>query len=164
MTQQNQNKQMSKGIYFLLLIPALMFGFIGGLLGLTGEKPDPLSGFLWGVGIGIAICAISFIGIYGWDWIKKEVDKGRLLPFIIVGLAAAIAVSSYLAFSLGNATCVESDVDNRGSSCVEYADDGYEATSEQKWDKFWSTLPITVIIASLVAVIVRNQFEKNKKK
>ena len=48
--------------------------------------------------------------------------------------------------------------------CVEYADDGYEATGDQKWDKFWSTLPITVIIASLIAVIVRNQMEKDKKK
>jgi len=163
MTQQSQNKEVSKGIYFLLLIPVFMFGFIGGLLGLTGENPDPVSGFLWGIGIGIAVCGVSFIGIFGWDWIKKEVGKGKLLPFIIVGIIAAVAVSAYLGMSLGKPSCVESDTDNRGSSCVEYADDGYEATSDQKWDKFWSSLPITVVIASLIAVIVRNQMEKDKK-
>ena len=164
MTQQNQKKEMSKGIYFLMLIPILLFGVLGGLIGFMGDNPDPLSGFLWGAGIGLAVCVITFIGMYGWEWIKKEVEKGRLLPFIIIGVIAAVVVSAYLGMSLGGPSCVESDTDNRGSSCVEYADDGYEATGDQKWDKFWSTLPITVIIASLIAVIVRNQMEKDKKK
>lgn len=46
MTQQNQKKEMSKGIYFLMLIPILMFGVLGGLIGFMGDNPDPLSGFL----------------------------------------------------------------------------------------------------------------------
>lgn len=142
-----------------------MFGVLGAGLGFVDDSSSPLTGFLWGIGIGAALCVVMAAGMFGWEWIKKEVDKGKALPFFIVGIIVAIAISSYLALSLGNPTCLEStDTDNRGSTCIEYADDGYEATSDQKWDKFWSTLPVTVIITSLVAVIVRNEMEKNKKK
>lgn len=95
--------------------------------------------------------------------LNKAEDAGAVLQKDVVYFKTFV-VGAYLGMSLGGPSCVESDTDNRGSSCVEYADDGYEATGDQKWDKFWSTLPITVIIASLIAVIVRNQMEKDKKK
>lgn len=165
MTSHKQNDKMPKSFFgFLMLIPVLMFGFLGGFIGLIGKNSNPLSGFLWGIGIGVVVCAVVAIGMFGWEWVKKGADKGKLLPFVLVGIVVAVAVSGYLAISLGTPSCIESDTDNRGSTCLEHAEDGYEATSDQKWDKFWSTLPITAIIASLAAVIVRNEMEKNKKK
>lgn len=165
MTSSKQDKDTPKSLYaFLILIPVFMFGVLGGLLGLVGKNPNPLSGFLWGIGIGVVVCIVVAVGMFGWEWIKKEAEKGKLLPFILVGIIVAIAISGYLASSLGKPSCVESETDNRGSYCTEYADDGYEATNDQKWNKFWNTLPVTVIIASLIAVIVRNEMEKNKKK
>ena len=150
-------------MYYLILIPVFMFGVLGGFMGFINDNSTVLSGFMWGIGIGIATCAVIAVGMFGWEWIKKEAGKGKLLPFMLVGFAVAIAISGFLAISLGKPSCVNSDTDNRGSVCIEYADDGYEVTSDQKWNKFWSTLPIAVIIASLVAVIVRNEMEKSNK-
>lgn len=164
MTTEKQNKETPKSLFaFLLLIPVIMFGAMGAFMGLLGGKFSPQSGFLWGAVIAIGLCAIGLVGTLGWEWIKKEAEKGKLLPFIIIGIGAAIVISGYLAISLGDPSCLESETDNRGSYCTEYADDGYEATSEQKWDKFWSTFPVTAIITSLIAVIVRNHMEKEKK-
>lgn len=163
MTTDKQDEKVSKALYLLMLIPVFMFGILGGIFGFIDDNSNPLSGFLWGIGIGSALCVVMAAGMFGWEWIKKEAEKGKALPFFLVGLIVAIAISSYLALSMGNPTCIEStDTDNRGSTCIEYADDGYEATSEQKWSKFWSTLPVTIIITSLVAVIVRNEMNKKK--
>ncbi len=132
-------------------------------MGLIGDNSNPLSGFLWGIGIGVAICVAMVIGMFGWERIKQEAEKGKLYPYLLVGLLVAIAISGYLAINLGNPSCEESS-EEPYSSCISYADDGFEATSEQKWEKFWSTLPVTVIITSLVAYIVRQSMEKDKKK
>lgn len=165
MTAPNQNNEMSKTVKGLfILFPAVLIGLLGGFTALSGGNHSFVSGFLWGFGIALVGFAVIALGMFIWERIKKEAESGKLLPFILVGVAVAIAVSGYLAISLGGPTCIESDTDNRGSTCTEYANDGYEATSDQKWSKFWSTLPVTVIIASLVAVIVRNQMEKEKKK
>lgn len=165
MTSSKQANVTPKYLFaFLALIPVVMFGAMGGLMGLVSGKFSPLSGFLWGAAIAIVLVAIGLVGTLGWEWIKKEAEKGKLFPFIIMGVLAAVAISGYLALTLGDASCIESETDNRGSYCTEYADDGYEATSEQKWDKFWSTFPVTAIITSLIAVIVRYEMEKKKNK
>jgi hypothetical protein len=134
-----------------------------GLLGAFMGENNRLTGFAWGIGIGIALFVVMGIGTFGWEWIKKEAEKGKLLPFLLVGFIVAIAISGFLAINLGNPSCEESS-EEPYSSCTSYADDGFEATSDQRWDKFWGTLPVTAIITSLVAVIVRNEMEKNKKK
>lgn len=165
MTPKNQTENNTpKALYLLTLIPVVMFGVIGSVLGLFSDTSSPVVGLLWGAGIGIATLVVCAIPMLGWEWIKKEAYKGKLLPFLLVGFLVATVISGYLALNLGSPTCVDSETDNRGSTCIEYADDGYEATSEQKWSKFWSTLPVTVIITSLVAYIIRQNMEKDKKK
>ena len=143
----------------IALFTLLPMGLLGAFLG----ENSRLSGFAWGISIGIALFIVMGVGMFGWEWIKKEADKGKLLPFLLVGFIAAIAISGFLAINLGNPSCEESS-EEPYSSCISYADDGFEATSDQQWDKFWGTLPVTTIITSLVAVIVRNEMEKNKKK
>lgn len=164
MTAQKQNKDMPKSFWLLIMsIPVLMFGLLGGFMGAVNEHSNFLSGSLWGIGIGVALFIVSGIGYLVWEWIKKEADKGKLLPYVLVGFVAAIAISGLLAVNLGKPSCDETG-DAPYSSCTQYADDGFETTSSQRWNKFWGTLPVTVIIASLVAYIVRNEMEKNKKK
>ncbi len=158
---ENKNKEMPKALYLLMLIPVFMFGVMGAILEFLGDS-SPISGFLWGLGIGAVICVVLLVGAFGWEWIKRDAEKGKLLPFLIVGFIAAIVISGFLAINLGRPSCEEYDDDPRGS-CITYADNGFESTSDQKWDKFWSTLPVTTIITSLVAVVVRNEMEKNKK-
>lgn len=157
MAEKNVNKV---GLVIVIsLFTLIPMGILGALLG----ENNRLTGFAWGIGSGIALFVVMGVGAFGWEWIKKEAEKGKLLPFMIVGVLVAIAISSYLAQSLGNPTCIETtDTDNRGSTCIEYADDGYEASSDQKRDKFWGTFPVTVIITSLIAVIVRNEMHKKK--
>jgi MFS family permease len=156
MPEKNVNKV---GLVAVIALFTLMpMGIFGAFLG----ENNRLAGFAWGVGIAIALFVIGIISTFGWEWIKDEAEKGKTLPYFIIGFLVAVAISGYLALNLGSPTCIESDTDNRGSTCLEYADDGYEATSEQKWGKFWGTLPVTVIITSLVAYIVRNEREKKK--
>jgi MFS family permease len=164
MAVERKGDEMSKPVKALfLLFPAVLIGLLGGFTASSSGNHSFITGFLWGFGIALVGFAVIALGMFAWEWIKEEAEKGKLLPFILVGIAVAIAVSGYLAISLGDPTCVESETDNRGSTCLEYANDGYEATSDQKWNKFWSTLPVTVIIASLIAIIVRNHMEKEKK-
>lgn len=161
---EKKDKKLTGLLYLLLLIPVLMFGFFGAFIAFLGDSSSVWSGFLGGIAVGVVLCGVIGVGTLGWEWVKKEAAKGRLLPYMIVGFVVAIAISAYLASSLGSPSCLESDTDNRGSTCLEYADDGFEATSTQKWNKFWGTLPVTLIITSLSAVIVRNEMEKNNKK
>lgn len=146
---------------FILLIPVFMFGVLGAFMGFLGDSSNPLSGFLWGIGIGVAVFAVCGAGMFIWEWIKKEVDKGKLLPYLLIGFAVAVAISGYLALNLGSPTCEEYSEEPQ-SSCVSYADDGFEVTGEQQWEKFWSTLPITAVIAGLVAALVHSKAQKRE--
>ncbi len=148
--------------YPLLLIPLFMAGVIGSFLGFVNHS-NPLSGFLWGIGLGLGIIIVCGIGFFGWEWVKKEADKGKLLPYLLVGFLAAIAISGMLTINLGKPSCEEHADAPYSNNCISYADDGFEVTSDQKWDKFWSILPVTVAIALLIAVIVRNQIRKDGK-
>lgn len=135
-----------------------------GLLGAFLSENNRISGFAWGIGIGIALFVVMGIGTFGWEWIKKEADEGKLRPFMLCGLIVAIAISGYFAISLGDPSCTESSDDPVYSSCTEYADNGYEATTEQRWTEFWSKLPVTLIICLLIAYIAHSGAEKNRVK
>lgn len=162
--EKNKGLSTPKLAMVLVLFATLPMGLIGAFFGYANKELGILSGFLWGIGIAVTLAVGGGLGMLCWEWIKKEANRGKMLPYLLVGFVLAIAISSYLALSLGNPTCIEStDTDNRGSTCIEYADDGYEATTEQRWDKFWSTLPVTVIITSLVAVIVHSGVHKEQK-
>ncbi len=156
-------KKAAKIEYSLLLIPIFMAGVVGGFLGFVNYNSNPLSGFLWGIGIGLGILIACGVGFFGREWAKKEAGNGKLLPYLVVGFLAAIAISGLLAINLGKPSCDEHADAPYGNNCISYADDGLEATSNQKWGKFWSILPITMIITALIAVIVRNQILKDKK-
>jgi hypothetical protein len=157
-----KDKRKKIGRLLLVAIPlygAIVFGLLGAFFGLIGDSFSPLSGFLWGLGVGVVVVVVSGAGMLSWEWIKKEANNGKLLPFMLVGFLAAVAISGLLAVNLGKPSCDESG-DPPYSSCVSYANNGFETTSTQKWDKFWSTLPITVIVSSLIAIIVRNEVPK----
>jgi hypothetical protein len=113
-----------------------------------------LSGILWGLGAGIALLVIYTLGSLVWRQIEKALDAGRRWPYILAGLLAGLIISTSLALSLGEATCLEVDYDNRGGTCVERGNDGYAATEEQRWNKFWGTLPVATVISLLIAIYI----------
>jgi hypothetical protein len=154
------NKLEPKLLYLLLSIPVIMFGLMGaGLQAITGK--DPLSGFIWGIIIGVVMSLGILIWTYGWEWIKKRIEEGKLSAYLIVGFLIAVAIAGYLALTLGRPSCVESDSEPQGG-CIEYADDGYKATDAQKWEKFWQTLPVTTIIACLAAALIHSKSQQKK--
>jgi MFS family permease len=157
-----KDKRMKIATLIFMGIPvygAIAFGLLGAFMGLIGHDWSPLHGFLYGAEIGVAVGVVSLAGVFGWEWIKKQADKGKLLPYLLVGFAAAIAISGLLAINMGKPSCEESG-DAPYSSCVSYADDGFEATSAQHWHKFWETLPIATLISLPIAYIVHDQVEK----
>lgn len=163
-TEKDNNNKID--VRLLLAIPvyaSVAFGLLGAFFGFIGDSFSPLSGFIWGIGVGITVVVVSGIGMFGWEWIKKEADRGKLLPYMLCGIGAAIVISGFLATQLGQPSCDETG-DAPYSSCTQYADDGFEATSTQKWDKFWKSLPITIILCLLIAYIVHGQAEKNRPK
>lgn len=149
-----------KSMSWLLLLPIVGFCLIGLFLG--SISGNAVAGIFWGGGIGIAVTVVSFISIFGWDWLKSEMTKGKLFPYIAVAIIVAIAISGYFAFTLGKASCEEYDDTAPRSSCIQYADNGFEATSEQRWGEFWSKFPVTVIITSLIATLVHHNVHKKK--
>ncbi|MGB4768117.1 MAG: hypothetical protein WBP22_02560 [Candidatus Saccharimonas sp.] len=167
MTDENEKDKRKKIIILIFmaspLCGALIFGILGALVGLIGDSFTPLSGFLWGLVVGVLVVVISGAGVLSWEWIKKEAIKGRVLPYMLCGIGAAIAISGIFAINLGRPSCEEQG-DAPYSNCVTYANDGFEATSTQRWHKFWGALPIAVIICLLIAFIAHNQVEKNRPK
>lgn len=156
MPKENKNSS----LYWLLLIPVAMFGLLGTVFGSLGGHP--LSGLLWGLVISLGVIAVALPGNYAWEWFKKQMDKGKLMPYIFIAVVISVAICAYLALTLGKPSCDEYDDSSPQSSCVQYADNGYDATTDQRWAKFWNTLPVTVIIASLIATIVHNNIHKRK--
>lgn len=69
----------------------------------------------------------------GGENFKKVLWKGFLI-------CAGIAL--FASFSLGNPTCIDSEQDYRSSTCNDYADDGFQPTTEQRAAQFafWFTL------------------------
>lgn len=154
-------QQSNNGMYWLLLIPIAMFCLMGLLLGALNG--DPGAGFLWGGSIGIVTTVVIFLGMNGWEKLKDEMSKGKLYPYVTVGVLAAAALAGYMAFNLGNPSCEEYDSGEPRSSCVQYADNGYEATTEQRWEEFWKVFPVAAIIGGLIATIVHHNIHPRRK-
>ena len=55
---------------------------------------------------------------------------------LLKGFGACFLLAVVLTFTLGQPTCEESDYSIQGSSCIEYADDGYTPTTEEYFGKF----------------------------
>ena len=74
----------------------------------------------------------------------KDDDKG-LYKSLLIGLAVCTVIGFISASNVGKPTCLDSDTDNRGTTCYEYADDGYEATSEERITVFVYWFIITMV-------------------
>lgn len=136
---------------------------IGGIIAYF-SKFSILSGVLWGLGIGIVLLIVYGLGSLIWGWVDNAFDAGKRWPYVLAALLASLIISISLAFSLGESTCVDYEYDSRGSSCIERGNDGFVATDDQRWNKFWTTLPITTVVSLLIAVYVHKSRTKNDKR
>lgn len=160
------DEKLPKSSYVLMALFCITpLALLGGIVGFIDKELGILPGLLWGIGIAVVLSVVMIIGYLGWEWIKGEASNGKLRPYILSGLVVAIAISGWFAWGLGDPTCIEStDPDGRPTTCLEYADDGFEVTTEQRLEEFWSKLPVTIIICLLIAYIAHSQVEKNRPK
>ncbi len=94
MPEKNINKV---GLIAVIALFALVpMGILGAIL----NGNNRLVGFAWGIGIALALIVVMGVGAFGWEWIKKEAEKGKALPYFIIGFLVAVAISGYLAINL----------------------------------------------------------------
>lgn len=150
----------NKFLYGIMVVPIIMFGLMGaGIEAVSGG--NPLEGFAWGWVIGLAICAVMAVGVFGWERVQRGMNEGKLSAYLLMGFLGAVAICTYFALTLGNPTCTERDSEPQGS-CIEYADDGYKPTDQQRWSKFWDSLPVTTVITCLIAALVHSKSHGKK--
>jgi len=79
---------------------------------------------------------IAGIVFYAWDTARTHAKGGQLVSVLWKGFLWCGGIALFTSVTLGNPTCIDSEQDNRGSTCYEYADDGYEPTTEQRAANF----------------------------
>lgn len=79
--------------------------------------------------------------------LTKDSDKG-MYTCLLIGLAVSAVFGFFYASSVGQPTCLDSDTDNRGTTCSQYADDGYVPSTEKRISvfAFWFTVTVVPII------------------
>lgn len=98
-------------------------------------------GFLLGAGLIVLVYSLA-------KNFSKDSDKG-LYSSLLTGLAAC-AILGFINYSnLGNPTCINSETDDRGTICYEYADDGYEPSQEERISVFVYWFILTIIPVGL---------------
>ena len=94
--------------------------------------------------------------------LQNEMNVGKLYPYITLGILTGALLATLMAFTLGNSSCEEYDSLEPRSSCIQYADDGFEATSQERLEEFWRVFPVAAIIGGLIATIIHHNVHKKK--
>jgi hypothetical protein len=79
---------------------------------------------------------IAGVVMFAWKTARDNAGGGKLKAALWKGFLWCAGVAVFASLTLGNPTCVGSEQDTRGTTCYEYADDGYEPTTEQRAAKF----------------------------
>lgn len=67
---------------------------------------------------------------------QKNARTLGLRPVLWKGFMWCAGIAIIFAVNLGSPTCIDSEQDNRGTTCLEYADDGYEPSPQAKYAEF----------------------------
>jgi len=67
-----------------------------------------------------------------WSIARENAAGGDFKMVLWKGFLWCVGIAVFASFSLGDPTCINFDQDHRGSTCYEYADDGFQPTGEQR--------------------------------
>jgi hypothetical protein len=67
---------------------------------------------------------------------EQSAGGGNFKKVLWKGFLICAGIALFASFSLGNPTCIDSEQDYRGSTCNDYANDGYKPTTEQRSANF----------------------------
>ncbi len=93
---------------------------------------------------------IAGVAWYAWKLADDNARGGRLKEVLWKGLLWCGALALFASISLGNATC-EVEGDPLYGGCEQYADDGYEPTTEQRTARFVYILALLYIPVAIGA-------------
>ena len=79
---------------------------------------------------------IAFIVYVAWLMARKNAGSGNFKMVLWKGFLWCAGIALFASFSLGDPTCIDSEQDYRSSTCNEYADNGFEPTTEQRTAQF----------------------------
>lgn len=97
----------------------------------------------------IILIVVFFVG-YAWNLAYKTTIEIGLKKTLFNGFFVCALISFGFALYLGQSTCIDSEEGPMGSTCTEYAEDGYEPTNEQRAAEFayyMTLLYIPVVLA-----------------
>ena len=80
--------------------------------------------------------------------LTKDSSKG-IYTSILLGLVVCAVLGFVNAANVGKPTCIDSETDDGGTSCYEYADDGYEPSFEEQVSVFTFWFIVTVVPITL---------------
>lgn len=106
-----------------------------------------------GKAVGLLVGVGLILFVYGVaKGLTKESEKSAIMN-LIIGLLVSLAIAGAMSLRVGAPTCLDSDTDNRGSTCLQYADDGYTPSNEERIGVFgrWlilSSFPILLGVNS----------------
>jgi hypothetical protein len=87
--------------------------------------------------VGEIIKAVGYVIMSGvlyiaWKLAYDEVQNSGIKNTLTKGLSACIFIAFIFSNMLGEPSCIDREEDGRGGTCVEYADDGFKPTQEQR--------------------------------
>lgn len=85
-----------------------------------------------------ALIYLFIVGIicFAWKIACDSAKGGKYKTVLWKGLLWCAGISLFMSLKLGDPTCIYSENDPWGSECIEYADDGYKPTTEQRGASF----------------------------
>jgi hypothetical protein len=98
---------------------------------------------------------IAGVVLFAWKTARDNAKDGKLKEVLWKGFLWCAGIALFASFTLGNPTCEEQS-DPVYGGCEQYADDGFEPTTEQRTARF------TYFMTLLYIPVVVGAFNGNK--
>ena len=79
---------------------------------------------------------LALIIYFAYNTASKEAEKSGLRTALWKGFLWCGGIALVMSINLGSPTCTDLEQDTRGSTCNEYADDGFKPTTEERASEF----------------------------
>lgn len=99
----------------------------------------------------VGYLVISCIVYTAWNIARESVNGDNVKTILWKGFLWCAGIALITSISLGAPSCIDEEYDPHGSVCNEYADDGFEPTTEQRaanFAYFMTLLYIPVLVGA----------------
>jgi hypothetical protein len=79
---------------------------------------------------------VAWIVMYTYKTARKNSVDGKYVSVLWKGFLWCAGIAFFMSMMLGNPTCIDTEYSMYGSGCNEYADDGFEPSTEQRTSTF----------------------------